>query len=60
MSQIINSNENSPIRYKNGIMVLTAKNKVHEDSEYFVGQDNDLNIITSLHRHKLRYVIRKL
>ena len=62
MSQITNINETSPIKYRNGIMVLGAKQTAREsescDRRNYC--DDDLDVITPLHRHKLRYVIRDL
>ena len=62
MNQITNINETSPIKYRNGIMVLGAKQTAREsescDSRNY--WDDDLDVLTPLHRYKLRYVIRDL
>jgi len=61
MNETANYEETTPIRYRNGIMVLGTQQESwpcesHLEQNF---RDDDLVVITPLQRHKLRYVIRE-
>lgn len=60
MNQTTNFSPASPVVYRNGILVLrsaTGKVETRFGSEERIC-DDDLDVITPVHRHKLRYVVK--